>query len=244
LTAAAAAGNRPAITQGGVVDPWTRKTGLAPGTWVEIYGQNFAAANTTWDNAIVNGVLPATLNGVSVTIGNKPAAISLVTPGQINALVPADAGTGDVALVVKNAAGESAPMNVRLTDISPVVFAPTPSGDRFNAFLVDNASAALYGHPPASRAARPGDLVQLYALGLGPTNPPLVTDRVAPVATVTNTPRVRFGETEAQVLGAALISPGLYQINLRVPDVDGELPLTIEIGGQRSPNNTMVLVRR
>jgi uncharacterized protein (TIGR03437 family) len=86
--------------------------------------------------------------------------------------------------------------------------------------------------------------VQLYALGLGPTNPPLVTDRVAPVATVANTPTVRFGEVAAEVFGAALISPGLYQINLRVPDVDGDVPLTIELGGQRSPSNTTILVRR
>lgn len=245
LTPAAATGNKPAVTQGGVVDPWTRKTGLAPGTWVEIYGTNFAASNADWSNSIVNGVLPTTLNGVSVTFGGKPAAISLAYPGQVNALIPADAGTGDVALVVKNAAGESAPVTVRLSNISPVVFAPTPNGDRFNAYLVDNATAALYGAAPAgSRPAKPGDVVQLYALGLGPTNPPLVTDRVAPVAAVTNTPTVRFGQTAAEVFGAALIAPGLYQINLRVPDVDGEVPLTIEIGGQTSPANTFILVRR
>jgi uncharacterized protein (TIGR03437 family) len=125
------------------------------------------------------------------------------------------------------------------------VFAPTPKGDRFDAYLVDNATAALYGAPPASRPARPGDLVQLHALGLGPTNPPFVTDRVMGVAAVANPVMVRFGEVPAEVLGAALISPGLYQINLRVANVaDGEHPLTIEVGGQRSPNNTIILVQR
>jgi uncharacterized protein (TIGR03437 family) len=240
-----ATGARPSITEGGIVDPWTRKTALAPGTWVEIYGQNFASSTQDWSNAIEFGALPTTLNGVSVTIGNKPAALSLVAPGQVNALIPADAGTGDVPVVVKTRAGESAPIHIRLSDISPVLFAPVPAGnDRYHAFLVDNSTAALYGASPASRPARPGDIVQLYALGLGPTNPPLITDRLAPVAAVANVPTVRFGEVAAELFGAVLIAPGLYQINLRVPDVEGELPLTVEIGGQRSPGNTMILVRR
>jgi uncharacterized protein (TIGR03437 family) len=244
LTPATSDSNRPAIKQGGIVDPWTRKTAIAPGTWVEIYGQNFAASSTDWSGSINNGVLPTTLAAASVTINNKPAAISLASTGQLNALVPADAGTGDVQVMVKTAAGESSPATLRLTNISPVVFAPTPKGDRFDAYLVDNATGALYGASPASRPARPGDLVQLYALGLGPTNPPFVTDRVMGVATVANPVTVRFGEVAADVLGAALISPGLYQINLRVPNVDGEQALTLEVGGQRSPSNTIILVQR
>jgi uncharacterized protein (TIGR03437 family) len=245
LSPAATGGARPAISQGGVVDPWTRKTGVAPGTWVEIYGQNFGTGTTDWSNAIVNGMLPTTLAGVSVTIDNKPAAISLVAPGQVNALVPANAGTGDVAVRVRTPAGESDPMTIRLTSVSPVVFAPTQNGDRYTAFLVDNSTGVLYGASPAARPARPGDIVQLYALGLGATNPALVTDRVLPApASLVNAPTVRFGETQADVLGSALISPGLYQINLRVPDVNGELPLTIETSGVRSPNNTIILVQR
>ena len=245
LTPAAGGGNRPSVTEGGVVDPWTRKSAVAPGTWVEIYGQNFASGSTDWSSAIVDGRLPTALNGVSVMIDNKPATISLVMAGQINALIPSDVGTGRVNLVVRNAAGESSPVAIQVQDIAPVVFAPIPVGDRFTALLVDNATGALYGATPGVRPAQPGDVVQLYALGLGPTNPALITDRVLPApAAIQNAPTVRFGDVSAQVLGSALIAPGLYQINLRVPDVTGELPLTIEVGGRRSPSNTIITVQR
>ena len=50
---------------------------------------------------------------------------------------------------------------------------------------------------------------------------------------------------EEEVFGAALISPGLYQVNLRVPNIaDGEYALTLEVAGQRSPANTIILIRR
>ena len=245
ITPAIGSGNRPSVRQGGIVDPWTRKNRFASGMWVEIYGEYFASSVMDWSTAIRDGILPSSLNGVSVTIAGKPAAISFVSPTQVNALIPAGAGAGDVSVVVKNAVGESAPAVIRLSNISPVVFAPIPNGNRFNAYIVDNTTGALYGAAPVgSRPARPGDIAQLYALGLGPTRPPLVTDIVPPVSELENQPKIWFGQVAGEVLSAALVAPGLYQINLRVPDVDGNVPLMIEAGGEISPDNTTILVQR
>jgi uncharacterized protein (TIGR03437 family) len=238
-------GSRPSISDGGVVEPFQRRTSIAPGSWLEIYGANLSTTTRDWTGAITDNRLPMALDGVSVTVNGKPAAVSYVSPGQVNVLVPADVGTGDMAVVVKNATGETTPMSIRVAAIAPVILAPLRSGDRRGAVLVDNSTGALYGGTGAARPARPGDVVQLYALGLGPTNPALATDRLQPVAALTNTPSVRFGQTQAQVLGSALIAPGLYQINMIVPDVpNGEPVLTLEIGGVRSADDVVISIQR
>lgn len=55
---------------------------LAPGSWVSLYGSNFAATAQT---APYTGALPATLGGVSVTMGGMAASLSYVSPTQVNA---------------------------------------------------------------------------------------------------------------------------------------------------------------
>lgn len=249
LTPAAGGGNAPAISDGGIVDAFTRQTAIASGTWIEIYGQNLAPTQRDWTGAIVNGVLPTTLEGVTVTINHQPAPISFISSGQVNALVPADSSTGNVQVVVRTAAGESTPRTINKTAIAPAVYAPFKQGDRSFVSLVDNATGAIYGKPGvetrAQRAVRPGDVVQLYALGLGPTNPALVTDRVPSASQLVNAPTVRFGDVPAEVLGSALVGPGLYQINLRAPAApDGDLPFTLTIGGVSTPNNVYITVQR
>ena len=57
---------------------------IAPNTWVTITGSSLASTTDTWNNSIVNGALPTHLDGVSVTIGGKPAYINYISPGQIN----------------------------------------------------------------------------------------------------------------------------------------------------------------
>ena len=252
LSPAAAGGERPAISQGGVVDAFIRQPGLASGTWIEIYGQNLAPTQRDWTGApeFTEGRLPTTLNGVSVTVNNRPAAISFISSGQVNALIPADEATGDVAVVVTTAAGASAPITIRKAAISPAPYAPFRQNDRAFVTLVENSSGAILGkpgvEPRAARAARPGDVVQLYALGLGATNPALVTDRLltSPAALV-NSPVVRINDVQAEVLGAALVSPGLYQINLRVPEVpNGDHPFVLDVAGSRSPTNVFITIQR
>jgi uncharacterized protein (TIGR03437 family) len=249
LTAAqGGGGQRPAISQGGVVDAFMRQTAFASASWIEIYGQNLAPTSRDWTGAINNNQLPTSLEGVSVMINNQPAAISYISSGQVNALIPASAATGDIQVVLRTPQGESAPATIRKTEFAPVPLAPVKQENRSFVRVVDNATGAILGKPgvdpAATRAVRPGDVIQLYALGLGPTNPALQTDRLQGTAALVNTPVVRINQTAAEVLGSALAGPGLYQFNLRAPDQNGDVPLVIEIGGARSAENVFITIQR
>jgi len=55
----------PAIApSGGLVNGASFQAGIVPNSWITIYGTNLASKTDTWDNAVVNGVLPPALDGV------------------------------------------------------------------------------------------------------------------------------------------------------------------------------------
>ena len=74
---------KPTISAGGVVDAAGGGKAIAPGTWVSIFGTLLSATTRPWrDTDFQNGVLPTSLDGVSVTIDGKPAAIDFVSPAR------------------------------------------------------------------------------------------------------------------------------------------------------------------
>ena len=79
-----------------------------PGSWIEIYGSNLAATTRSWAGTdFSNGKAPTSLDGVSVTIAGQPAYVSYVSPGQINAQVPAGVPASGLAPVVVTYQNES-----------------------------------------------------------------------------------------------------------------------------------------
>jgi uncharacterized protein (TIGR03437 family) len=99
--------------------------------------------------------------------------------------------------------------------------------------------------------AKPGDVIILWATGLGPTNP------AAPLGVATpgtgsyptaSLPTVTVNNTPAMVYGAALApgSAGLYQIAIQVPPslADGDWPIQAMIGGILSPAGTILSVHQ
>jgi uncharacterized protein (TIGR03437 family) len=98
---------------------------------------------------------------------------------------------------------------------------------------------------PASEAA-PGETILLYATGLGATTPASPAGTlIGAVVPVANPVQVRFGNTAVGAL-AWLVSTGLYQINVTVPgsQADGDVPLTVSIGGAASTVMTLLTVKR
>ena len=77
----AAAGTAPSIDAGGVVSGASFQPGIVPGSWLTIKGSNLSPVTDTWEKAIVNGNLPTSLDGVSVSVGGKPAYRLLHQPG-------------------------------------------------------------------------------------------------------------------------------------------------------------------
>ena len=68
----------------------TPQTGVAPGGIVSIFGVNLAT-----DTLVApDGMLPQTLGGLTVRVGDRLLPLFFVSPQQINAQVPDDMATG------------------------------------------------------------------------------------------------------------------------------------------------------
>ena len=118
----AAAGSGPTIDADGVVSGASFQPGIVPGSWLTIKGSNLSpVASDTWDKAIVNGNLPTSLDGVSVSVGGKPAYVYFISPGQINVQAP-DVGAGPVPVTVTTPSGTSAAVTATVVAQAPAFF--------------------------------------------------------------------------------------------------------------------------
>jgi hypothetical protein len=111
----------PEVSPNGVVNGASFQPGIVPNSWFTILGTNLSSVTDRWDKSIVNGNLPATLDGVSVNVGGKPAYICYISPGQINAVAP-DVGAGSLSVTVTNAYGTSAASAVTSQSAGPAFF--------------------------------------------------------------------------------------------------------------------------
>jgi uncharacterized protein (TIGR03437 family) len=166
--------------------------------------------------------LPRKLAGTAVLVDGKPAPILFASPTQINLQLPSSAAD---SLVVRSGV-QSASGQLRLQPVAPGIFVAT------------------------SERIRSGEVLTLYATGLG-TVDPAVPDGLAaplqPLSHVTVQPVVSIGGIQAQVQFAGLAPgfAGLYQINAVVPSAApaGPVEVRIESGGQPS-NSVRVTVER
>ncbi|MBI3934350.1 MAG: carboxypeptidase regulatory-like domain-containing protein [Acidobacteria bacterium] len=199
-------------------------TTLAPGGFISIFGTDLAESLAS-ASAIP---LPTSLGGVSVKIGNRFAPLISVSPGQVNALVPFEVSGSVNVQVVTGPDGAGNIIPVTLSPTAPGIFATNQQGFGQGAILnnPDPSFAAPAGSIPGAptRPARRGEVVTIYASGLGPVTPasPTGLDSGAGGTTIpklVNFPTVRIGGQVAAVdfAGLAPTFVGLYQVNTIVP---------------------------
>jgi uncharacterized protein (TIGR03437 family) len=200
---------------------------VAPGGLISIFGTNLVKTATDL-SGWAGRVLPSTLNGSSVTIGGKNAAILYVGPGQINAQVPVDVPAGQQAVVVKSVIGTSASFNVTVAATAPAIFFSAAG-----AAVLKNADFSVVS---ATNPAKAGDVILVYCTGLGATSASLATGTVVPSTTTANASvpvTATIGGKPATVT-YAIASPGfagLYQVALTVPaGVTGSSPIVLTQG--------------
>jgi len=219
---------------------------IAPNTWVEVKGSNLAPAGDTriWQTSdFVKGQMPASLDGVSVTVNGKSAFVYYISPSQINILTPPDAMSGSVQVAVNNN-GATASATAQAATMSPSFFVFSDgqhvAAVHLNGTLVGASSLSVPGYPFAP--AQPGETVEIFANGFGSTSTAVVSGSSTQSGTLSPNPTVTIGGVQAPVNFAGLISPGLFQFNVLVPlnAPGGDEAIVATFNGQTTQAGTLL----
>ena len=232
----------PVIAPGGIVPLDSETNIIQPGEWVSIYGTNLASGTTVW-----NGDFATSLGGTSVEIDGKPAYIEYVSPDQINLQAPDDTARGTVPVVVTTAAG-SVTSTVTLGDFGPSF--PLLDAKHVAGIIVRTNGSGAYGGGTydilgptgnslgySTVAAKAGDIVELFAVGLGPTTPAVPAGQpFSGAAPIESSFTLSINSVVVKPTFVGLSSAGLYQINLIVPPGlgQGDVPLQALVGGMQT----------
>ena len=147
----------------------------------------------------------------------------------------------------------SAVGTLRVQNFSPAFF--TFNG-RSLAARVPNGGPIVAGASlgiPGARPARPGEIIELYATGLGATQTAVLPGTISPNEAIATTGRVTVsvGGTvvpDADILYSGLAPgniSGLYQVNVRLAPTlaNGDVPILMTIGGAQSVAGTTIPVQ-
>jgi uncharacterized protein (TIGR03437 family) len=208
-----------AFTSGGVVNPATFASGIAPGGLMSIFGSGLAGASSN--------------SATTVDFDGIPAAVLAAMPFQVNAQVPASVTPGQHLLSVHSPFG-SASQTVTVSLVAPVIFLLSDGVTG----AVENQDGTLNSQAnPLSR----GQVLVVYATGLGAVtagNGGLSTVNSAVAAVVNGI------ELPASYAGLAPGFIGLYQVNIPIPAATppgSGTPLTLKQGEQISNSVNIAL---
>ncbi len=237
----------PAINAGGVVPIYGSTSQIQPGEWISIFGANLAGGTAEW-----TGNFPTMLGGTQVEINGKPAYLSYVSPTQINAQAPDDSALGPVSVKVITAGG-TAVSAVTLMPYSPsfnlldavhvaaIILRPNGGGMYGGgAYDILGPTGDCFGY--GSVAAQPGEVVSIFGVGFGPTNPAVPSGKpFAGAAPITDPITLFINGVQLTPTFVGLSGPGLYQMNVAIPPGigQGDVPIQALIGGLSTQKNAL-----
>lgn len=225
----------------------------APAAYCSIMGSGFTDQPATdWGNSITGAALPTSVGGISVSVNGTPACVEYVSATQVNFLLPASAtiAIANVDLITPTGVMST---TLEIDAVAPGLFCYTLHGVLYAASVFATGNSVVYvaaiGALPGSnsRPAVAGDFIELYATGCGLTNPVapdgVVLTQAYPAANLTSF-QVTIGGTNASVLFAGLVGPGLWQVNVQIPSglIGGDQPLVLSVNGAVSQPNVMITV--
>lgn len=242
----------PCYTAAGIVNSASFLPAIAPQTFISIFGTNLAWAERarTQEDPLWN------LGGVKVIVSTDPdnpdngfvGIVSYASPTQVNVLLPdrifpaGQGGEATIELLRDSVAGPAVKVN----------FAPYAPA----LFQLDKSTAVAVRWPAwrvATREepSRPGEIVVLYATGLGPLFFPLRIDELPTTALELRDRRAfrilldgaPVEDRHILYAGCAPLFYGLYQINLWLPEGIGADPeIRIAMGDYLSPAGIRITV--
>jgi trimeric autotransporter adhesin len=221
---------------------------IAPNTWVEIAGPylGLPGDNRNWlSSDFVNNQMPTALDSIGVTMNGESAYVDYISFNQINVLTPPDLAPGPVQVVVTVSTVSSPAFTSQALTESPALFVlnggPYVAAVHANGGLI--GPTALY--PGSSTPAEPGETIQLYANGFGPTSMPVVKGALSQSGTLSPLPTIVIGGVNATVSFAGLVAPGEFQFNVTVPLglANGDQSIVVTYGGPTTQPGTLITVQ-
>jgi uncharacterized protein (TIGR03437 family) len=196
---------------------------VAPGSLISIFGSNLADSTEPGSAAL----LPHSLRGTTLSINGTAVPLLFVSPSQLNAQIPFNAPVGNAVATIEVAGMPAVPIEFSIVPAAPGIF--TDSG---NQAWVRNADGSL--NTPDNPASGTSS-VSVYLTGLGAVAPQVADGQPTSTAIPAIYPvTARIGQSNTTVVFAGLSpgSPGLYQVDLRLPKIaNGSFPLVVTVNG-------------
>ena len=186
----------------------------------------------------------ASLAGASIQVGGVSAAVPLfyASPTEVHFQMPFEA-SGATTLTFIREDGSATTVNVNVATAQPGLFTADGSGNGLaNARLAD--SSVLNESNPVNR----GDVLTLYATGLGAVVTPVATGAAGDgTQACANPVQVTVGDRvlTPDFAGLAAGAVGLYQISVRIPadlTATGDVPVKLTVAGADS-NSAIIAIR-
>jgi uncharacterized protein (TIGR03437 family) len=218
---------------------------ISPNTWVEIKGPSLGLPeNRTWQNTdFVNGQMPSSLDGISVSMNGESTYIYYIGPNQIDVLTPPDLAPGPVQVVVTVATVSSPQFASQAQPLSPSLFAFN-GGPYVAAAHAGGSLLGPVGLYPGSTPAKPGETIVLFANGFGPVSLPIIKGSVSQSGILSPLPAITIGGVNAVASFAGLVAPGEFQFNVTVPSSlgNGDQSIVASYNGQTTQAGTLITI--
>ena len=205
----------PAISLGGIVNAASFGLAVSPGSIASVFGTSLGEETM----AASSVPLPREMAGVKILVDGVEAPLFFVSPGQLNFQAPFEIATpnlGAVSVEVNGVPSALSPFAAILN--APGIFTYNRVPDELDPVIVHADGSLVTPENPA----RPGEVLIIFATGLGElSNIPATGEATpaSPLATLQRTAIVEVGPQESEVLFAGLAPGfvGLVQFNIRLP---------------------------
>jgi uncharacterized protein (TIGR03437 family) len=229
---------------------------LAPGVIASTFGAQLTDATASASTL----PLPTELSGTKVLINGVAAPLYFVAAGQVNFQVPYGVPEGQGTLQMMRDGQMGNPVSIQIDSFSAGVFrigigeyGAIQNASQGNKFPIPTALGLQFGLETAP--ARPGDVLVIYATGLGPLDNAVQSGAAAPdspLARAIVIPTVNFGSSFAGPLATPIfvgLAPGfvgLFQVNVVIPPdmaTNPNTPVTLDIPNKGATNRVEIAIQ-
>jgi len=235
----------PVVAAGGVLSSGDYSSPPAAGLLVSIFGSALADGSASFTQAPLSTLLGST----KVLLGGQEMPMVYVSENQVNVLIPYETPlNAPLPLLIARANAISVPVNVAVFDAQPAILSTLGNGQGQGHIYRATSSAQILADSNSPAGA--GDVLVIYCVGLGVTDPRVKSGDAAPFSTLARIAGLVTATIGGQTANASFagLTPGyvgLYQVNVTVPGgvPSGTQPVSISVGAKSSPPGITMVVK-